>query len=121
MDAVALVSTNKFQGFVSDESVVAVFVVFKGAFNSVLPGVFFDQLRCLGPLSGILNFTSYITSHRELRFSADGSGTRTCDMSVIHGEILSPILFNIYTSGLIYVLSFGIRYSMYADVLDYLN
>ena len=92
-------------------------VEIKGAFNSVLPAVLSEQLCCLGLSSGIHNFTNFITSRRELCFSADGSGTITCGVGVPQGGVLSPILFNIYTSRIIDILHLGIRYAMYADDL----
>ena len=96
---------------------MAVSVDIKGAFNSVLPTILSEQLRRLGLSSGILNFISHMTSRRELSFSADGSGARTCGVGVLQGGVLSPILFNIYTSRLIDVLPLGVRYAMYADDL----
>ena len=117
MDAVAMVTTDILQGFGCGESVVAVSVDIKGAFNSVLPDVLSDQLGLLGVSSEICNFIAYITARRELCFSADGSGSRTCGVGVPQGGVLSPILFNIYTSRIIDVLPLGIRYAMYADDL----
>ena len=95
----------------------AISVDIKGAFNSVLPTIFSEQLRCHGLSSRILNFISHMTPRRELSFSADGSGARTCGMGVPQGGVLSPILFNIYTSQLMDVLPLGVRYAMYADDL----
>ena len=58
-----------------------------------------------------------MTSRRELSFSADGSGARSCDVGIPQGGVLSPILYNIYTSRLILALLPGVRYTMYADDL----
>ena len=98
LDAVAVVSTNISQAFGRGESVAAVSVDIKGAFNSVLPVVLSGQLRRLGLPSRILNFISYMTSRRVLSFSGDGSGARSCGLGVPQGGALSPILYNIYTS-----------------------
>ena len=117
LDAVAVVTTDISQAFGRGESVAAVSVDIKGAFNSVLPAVLSDQLRRLGLPSRILNFISYMTSKRELCFSADGSGARSCGVGVPQGGVLSPILYNIYTNRLIEVLPPGVRYTMYADDL----
>ena len=99
------------------EEVGMVSVDIKGAFNSVLPVLLSDQLRRLSLPSRILNFISYMTSRRELSFSADGSGARSCGVGVPQGRVLSPILYNIYTSRLIEVLPPGVRYTMYAEDL----
>ena len=121
MDAVAMVTTDILQGFGGGESVVAVSIDIKGAFNSLLPTVLSDQLGRLGLPNEICNFITYITARRELCFSADGSGSKTCGVGVPQGGGggggLSPILFNIYTSRIIDVLPLGIRCAMYADDL----
>ena len=49
------------------------------------------------------------TPQRELRFSADGSRAKTCGVGVPQDGVLSPILFNIYTSRLMEVLPLGVR------------
>ena len=95
MDAVTMVSTDILQGFGSGESVASVSVDIEGAFNSVLPGVLFDQLRCLRLSSGIHNFISYITSQRELSFSADDPGARTFGVGVPRDSSLQSCLTSI--------------------------
>ena len=91
MDAVAMVTTDILEGFGCGESVVAASVEIKGAFNSVLPAVISDQLGRLGLSKEIQNFITYITSRRELCFSADGSGDRTCGVGMSQG---GGVVFN---------------------------
>ena len=117
VDAVSIVSTDIFQAFGCGESVVEVCVDIKGAFNSVLPTFISEKLRCLDLSSGILNFISYMTTRSESRIFADGSGARTCGVGVPQGGVLSPILFNIYTSRLIDIFPLGVRYATYVDDL----
>ena len=67
---------------------VAASVDIKGGFNSVLPAVFSDQLGRLGLSNEIHNFIIYITSRRELYFSADGFeiSIAKCQFSVFTGS-----------------------------------
>ena len=68
MDAVAMVTTDILQGFGCGESVAAVSVDIKGAFNSVLPTILSEQLGRSGLPSRIHNFINFITARRELCF-----------------------------------------------------
>ena len=101
IDGLAMVTTDIHQGFGSGESVAAVSIDIKGAFNSVLPAILSGQLGRLGLPGRVHNFINFITARRELSFSADGSGSRTCGVGVPQGGVLSPILFSIDTSRII--------------------
>ena len=87
------------------------------ASDSLHPAELFRQLRYLRLLVRLIIFTSFLTAKRNLFISSTDSSPRVCGVGVPQGDILSPILFNLYLRLLNGFLPPDVRVAMYADDL----
>ena len=117
LDCVAAVVCDVLAGFGAGQSSFALALDLNGAFNAVLPGELFRQLRDLGLPGRLINFVSFLTVKRNLFFSASDGSPRVCGVGVPQGGVLSPILFNLHLRFLNEHLPPDVRAAMYADDL----
>ena len=117
LDCVAAVVCDFLAGFGAGQSSFALALDLKGAFNAVLPGELFKQLRDLGLPGRLINFISFLTAKRNLFFSAADTSPRVGGVGVPQGGVLSPILFNLHLRLLNRYLPSDVRAAMYADDL----
>ena len=117
LDCVAAVVCDFLADFGAGQSSFALALDLKGAFNAVLPGELFKQLRVLGLPGRLINFISFLTAKCNLFFSASDTSPRVFGVGVPQGGVLSPILFNLHLRLLNKYLPSDVRAAMYADDL----
>lgn len=115
MDCVAAVSTDILQAFNNNNLVLALSIDIKGAFNSVQPQILLQQLTELGVFSRIWNFINFFISSRHLYFSQDQHNPNVVGIGVLQGEVLSPLLFNLYLRDIQRNLGPNVKTGIYVD------
>ena len=90
----------------------ALFLDFKGAFNSVNHGLLWYKLSKCGISSKIINILKYLYDNAIIKVESNNNFTDPIKVTkgVLQGETLSPLLFSLFLSDLeVYLLSKGIR------------
>lgn len=115
LDAVALLVTEVYGAFSRGESLVALALDIKGAFNSIRPNKIIQELIQLDTPSRLINFVSFMISQRNLHFAGSRNEPRTSGVGVPQGGVLSPFLFSLALRRIADHLPRGIGIIMYAD------
>lgn len=110
-------TTEVITGFVSGETTAGLFLDIEEAFDNMVPNILVADLLEIGIPSRIVQFVNRMIGHRSLQFVVNGeiSAPYVTYKGVPQGSILSPLLFNIYTSKCRTALVNGCQILQFAD------
>lgn len=98
-----------------NQLVLALSIDIKGAYNSVRPAILLPKLLNKGTFANILNFINFITSSRNLHFSTQDRNPQATYVGLPQGGVLSPLLYNIYTSSILKHIGPNTKTTIYVD------
>lgn len=114
-DCAAVAYTDILLSFEENESVLAVSLDIKGAYNCVRHDQLIHQIQSLNTPSRILNFVNFMTASRNLYFSANDTDPKKSHVGVPQGAVLSPFLYNVYTNQIMQQLNSNTKATLYFD------
>lgn len=113
--AAAVLVSDICRAFGRGESLLALALDIKGAFNSIIPQRVIQELMKVEAPPRIINFIGFLFSRRNLYFSLGGEAPRISGVGVPQGGVLSPMLFSFALKSVGDLLPDGIQIIMYAD------
>ncbi|XP_063974369.1 uncharacterized protein LOC135161040 [Diachasmimorpha longicaudata] len=118
-DNLSILSTEILTGFASKQFTPCVFIDIKGAFDNVNPLTLYNDLARIGIPQKLADFVYVLLALRQLYFVSPDelNGPYPMDKGAGQGLVLSPILFNIYTSFLAQLHQFQAESIFFADDL----
>jgi len=116
-DCLSLLFLDIYRGFARRDFVRAIFLDIKAAYDNVDPGILFDAINSFNIPRYYKKFIMNLISPRFASFFEGKNfyGQRTLYRGLLQGSAISPILFNIYTSGVSSCIPAQCRAIQFAD------
>lgn len=119
IDSLSIFITDIRLAFSCNESVVAAFLDVTAAYDNVIISVLLEKLQALSVPPILINFIINMLSERciKLKISESSTESRLAWRGLPQGSVLSPILYNVYSSDLENALNGTVYVLQYADDL----
>ncbi|XP_049883240.1 uncharacterized protein LOC126378842 [Pectinophora gossypiella] len=119
IDSISIFVTDIRIAFSKNHSLVAAFLDINAAYDNVIVSILKNRLNDLNVPIMLCNFIVNMLSERFVNISLEDGGTKSRYVwkGLPQGSVLSPLLYNIYTSNLESALDSNVQILQYADDL----
>lgn len=115
MDNFTILVSDIYSAFYERKSVLAVFLDISSAYDNVIPEILVKKLKGLGIHSSLVNCIWQLIHEKIICLTNNTDYTRHAYKGLPQGSVLSPILFNLYLSGIEDILGPNFKLLQYAD------
>uniref|UniRef100_A0ABD2XMY4 Reverse transcriptase domain-containing protein n=1 Tax=Trichogramma kaykai TaxID=54128 RepID=A0ABD2XMY4_9HYME len=115
-DNVSILTNDIHQAFYKKESLTALFLDVKGAFDNIIPDILIQDLQTLGLPKVFVKFIyNLIYSRSLLPVDTSLGAARTVNKGLPQGSVLSPILYSLYTHSNDKFINKSVKILQFAD------